>query len=211
MCNMSSDALHNAHKASRGKPPDLDALYAIAEPKAGYFTASEAASAGYSRSLLAHHVRSGMLDRVQHGVYRLRRFPESPRADLIIAQLRAGEGAAISHESALEVYDLSDVLPGEVHVTVPRTASRRTRGVRLHTSPLRSEDVTIRDGITVTVVERTIADVARSGLLDALVLQAIEQALERGLTTPSRIGRFADLRGGRAKRLIDRALGRDRS
>jgi len=209
---MSSSATHNAHKGlGTGRSPDLDALYAIAEPKAGYFTTSEAASAGYSRSLLAHHVRSGMLDRVQHGVYRLRRFPESPRADLIIAQLRAGAGAAISHESALEVYDLSDVLPADVHVTVPRTASRRRHGVRLHTSPLRFEDVTTRDGVTVTTVERTIADVARSGLPDTLVLQAIEQALERGLTTPSRIGRFADLRGGRAKRLVDRALDRGRS
>jgi predicted transcriptional regulator of viral defense system len=149
-----------------------------------------------------------MLDRVERGVYRLRRFPESPRADLVIAQLRSGAGAAISHESALELYDLSDVLPSEVHVTVARTASRRRRGVRLHTSPLGSEDVTTRDGVTVTTVERTIADVARSGLSDELVLRAIEQAVARGLTTPSRIGRFAELRGGRAKKLAERALGR---
>lgn len=197
--------------AGTGQSPDLDDLYALAEPKAGYFTASEASSVGYSRSLLAHHVRSGMLDRVERGVYRLRRFPESPRADLIIAQLRVGRNAAISHESALVLYDLSDVLPSEVHVTIPRTASRRRRGVKLHTSPLRPEDVTARDGLAVTTVERTIADVARSGLSDELVLQALEQALERGLTTPSRIGQYAELRGGRTKRLVDQARERARS
>jgi predicted transcriptional regulator of viral defense system len=204
---MSKFLIHNAHIHASGGAPDLDALYSIAEPKEGYFTASAAEAAGYSRSLLAHHVKAGMLERVEHGIYRLRRYPESPRADLVVAELRAGPNAVISHESALEIYGLSDVLPSEVHVTVPRTASRRRGGVRLHTSRIAAEDVTIRDGVTVTTVERTIADVARAGLPEQLVLQAIHQAVELGLTTPARLTRFADRRGGRAKRLVRTALG----
>ncbi len=200
--------IHSAHMRTAGSAPDLDALYAIAEPKEGYFTASAAEAARYSRSLLAHHVKTGMLERVEHGIYRLRRYPESPRADLIVAELRAGPFAAISHESALEVYGLSDVLPSEVHVTVPRTASRRRGGVRLHTGRMEAEDATTRDGITVTTVERTIADVARSGLPEQLVLQAIHQAVELGLTTPAQLTRFADRRGGRAKKLVHAALDR---
>jgi predicted transcriptional regulator of viral defense system len=205
---MSYLIIRNAHIPASGDAPDLDALYAIAEPKEGYFTASAAKAAGYSRSLLAHHVKTGMLERVEHGIYRLRRYPESPRADLIVAELRAGPFAAISHESALGVYGFSDVLPSEVHVTVQRTASRRRSGVRFHTSRMEAQDVTTRDGLTVTTVERTIADVARSGLPEKLVLQAIHQAVELGLTTPAQLTRFADRHGGRAKKLVHAALDR---
>ena len=193
--------------ASRGHA-DPDALYAAAEPRAGYFTASGAATAGYSRSLLSYHVRSGVLERVDHGIYRLKRFPESPRADLVVAELRVGPEGAVSHESALELYGLSDALPTQVHVTVPRTASRRRRGVRLHTGRLELEDVTTRDSVTVTTVERTIADVARSGFPERLVVQAIDQAVDRGLTTPALLARYVGRRGGRAKKLVDLALAR---
>ena len=205
VCNMSIPVTSNAHNVSPA--PDLDALYALAEPRAGYFTSREATQAGYSRSLLAHHVSSGLFERVERGIYKLRRYPESPRADLFIAELRAGAQGAVSHESALELYDLSDVLPAEVHVTVPRTASRRRHGVILHTGRLERDDVTTWDGVCVTTVERTIADVARAGLAEELVLGAINQALQRGLTTRSRLACLAERRGGRTKRLVRRALG----
>ncbi|MBK6711504.1 MAG: hypothetical protein IPG51_14390 [Chloroflexi bacterium] len=44
----------------------------------------------------------------------------------------------------MTLYNLSDVLPGETHVIIPRTASRRRPGLRLHTNQLRPEDVTNR-------------------------------------------------------------------
>lgn len=58
----------------------------------------------------------------------------------------------------------------------------------------------------VTTLERTIANVARSGLSNDLVLQATHQAIERELTAPTRIRGVVDVRGDRAKRLVDRAL-----
>jgi predicted transcriptional regulator of viral defense system len=211
VCIMSENTRHDAHIVPDTDAPDPDALYGIAEPRAGYFTTSQAAKAGYSRSLLAHHVRSGMLDRVGHGIYRLRRYPESPRADLVVAGLRVEPEGVVSHESALELYGLSDVLPSEIHVTVPRTASRRRPGIALHTSRLDPLDVASRDGVKVTTVERTIADVARSGLPEQFVLQAIDEAIERGLTTPALLARHVSGRGGRAKRLVDLALDETRS
>jgi predicted transcriptional regulator of viral defense system len=202
---MSKEPIHYAHKTASGSP-NADELYLAAETRAGYFTTAQAADAGYSRALLAHHTASGNLERVDHGIYRLRRYPESPHADLVVASLRAGDAAAISHESALALWDLSDVLPSEVHVTVPRTASRRRPGLRLHTGALGESDVTEREGVRVTTVERTIADVARGGLSDELVLQAIGEALERGLTTRARLQHLSETRGGRTKRLVERAL-----
>ncbi len=100
--------------------PDEQQLYEIAEAQAGYFTAKQAGAAGYSRQLLSHHAHAGNIQRVQHGIYRLTRFPHSPREDLYVAWLRCGPRAVISHDSALELYGLSDAMPTEIHVTVPR-------------------------------------------------------------------------------------------
>jgi predicted transcriptional regulator of viral defense system len=112
------------NKASR-RPPDQDALYHLAEPQAGYFTARQAAKAGFSWERLTDYSKTGRFQRLAHGIYRLARFPSSRFEDLFVAWLRCGPKSAISHESALAMYDLSDILPAEVHVTVPRTASRR--------------------------------------------------------------------------------------
>ena len=201
VCIMSNTVGHSAHEDPIRLAPDEDRLYRIAEPREGYFTTSDAAAAGYSRSLLSHHVASGMLERVDHGVYRLSRFPESSHADLIVAWLRAGESSAISHERALGLYGLSDILPHEVHVTVPRTASRRRHGPRLHTSELGKDDVAEFEGVRITTVERTITDVARAGLADELIVQAIDEALQRGLTPPRR-----GLRGQRRRAVAEQGV-----
>jgi predicted transcriptional regulator of viral defense system len=189
-------------KNSKRKEPDQDALYRTAESQGGYFTSAQAAKAGFSRKLLWHHEKVGKFLWASHGIYRLAQFPSSGFEDLYVAWLKCGPKSAISHESALALYELSDVLPGEVHVTVPRTASRRRKGIRLHTNRLRLADVTKREGLPVTSVPRTIADVARAGLSEDHVARAIRDALERGLTTKEALLAEARRRSGRAARLI---------
>jgi predicted transcriptional regulator of viral defense system len=186
--------------------PDHDSLYQVSESHGGYFTATEARSAGFSRSLLTHHTKSGLFGRVAHGVYRLKRFPASPHEDLFIALLRTGPRSVISHASALALYDLTDALPTQVHVTVPRTASRRRRGIRLHTKGIESSEVTSREGLAVTTVPRTIADVAAAGLAEEFVRQAIQEAVDRGLIASVELRRAGRKYGGRAARIIARSL-----
>lgn len=207
---MSKQSGHYAHKDTPRRRPDLDALYVLAEAQAGYFTTAQAGSAGYSRSLVAHHAETGTFTRPRTGVYRLSRFPASPWEDLFVAWLQAGPSAVVSHESALALFELSDVLPSEIHFTLPRTSSRRRPSIRMHTSPLPPEDIVMREGLPVTSVTRTIADVARAGTPEALVREAIQQSLERGLTTEALLRQRAKARGGRVRRLILAVLdGRD--
>jgi predicted transcriptional regulator of viral defense system len=189
-------------KAKRREEPDQDALYRIAEPQAGYFTSAQAAKSGFSRKLLWHYQQTRRFLRVAHGIYRLSRFPSSRFEDLFVAWLKCGPRSAVSHESALALYDLSDVLPSEVHVTVPRTASRRRKGIRMHTNRLRHADIVKREGLPVTSVPRTIADVARAGFSEDHLARAISEALQRGLTTKRALLYEAKRRGGRAERLI---------
>jgi predicted transcriptional regulator of viral defense system len=188
------------------RKPDHQDLYAIAEGRAGYFTSTEAASSGIGSQLLSHHTRAGTYRRAAHGVYRLANFPASRFEDLVIAWLRAGPRSAVSHTSALALYGLSDIIPGEVHVTIPRSGSRRRPGLRLHTADLPASAVSWREGVRVTTVARTIADLARSGLAEDRLRQVVQEALARGLTDREGLQKEANRRGHRVVSLIGRLL-----
>jgi predicted transcriptional regulator of viral defense system len=183
-------------------------LYPIASQQAGYFTSAQAKEVGVSRQRLSYHVKMGRLLRIRPGVYRLSLYPASPHEDLFIAWLAAGAQAVISHESALSLYDLSDALPREIHLIVPRTSSRRHPGIRLHTNTLRPEEMAWFSGLPVTNVPRTVADVAASGLAEELVMQAVLQALQRGLTTRKDLLAMAERCDGRVRQLLHRATER---
>ena len=186
----------------------LDKLYSIAEAQAGYFTTRQAEGAGVDRSQLSRFAAAGRVQRARHGVYRLTHFPSSRHEDLFIAWLETGSNSVISHDSALALYDLSDALPAAIHLTVPRSTSRRRQGLRLHTNQISQEEIAYFEGLPVTAVARTIADVAREGLADELVEQAVQEALARGLAQPDDLRSAAARRGRRVSQLIDRALER---
>ena len=188
---------------------DYDQLYETAESQAGYFTAKQARKHGFSWERLSDNVKRGRFLRIFRGIYRLTHFPSSSHEDLFVAWLRTGPNSIISHESALTIYELSDVLPGEVHVIIPRTASRRRPGLRLHTNRLRPEEITNRQGLPITTATRAIADVAVDGLAEEQIVQAIQEALQRGLTTREDLMAQAMYQGGRAKRIIRQTLTED--
>jgi predicted transcriptional regulator of viral defense system len=198
-----------------GARPDFEALFATASEQAGYFTAAQAKAAGYSWPLLSYHARRGRFVRVARGLYRLRDYPSSPREELIAAWLRLAPDAAISHESALELLDLSDIIPDSIHLTVPRARRRLARqpGVVTHTTtrPLDAGEVITREGVRLTAPARTILDVAESGGAPEQVVRATRDAIDRGLTTPAGIRAAAGSRGRRVKHLIETALSRSAS
>ena len=167
-------------------PTSVDALYPLTERRAGYVTTAQAAEVGVSRQQLSYLARTGSHERVAHGIYRLRRLPAQRFEDVIVACLWAGDDAVASHDTALAIYELTDAMPATIHVSVPRRFRGRRPGVMVHAAPLDDGDRTERDGVPVTTVERTIADVlVRSGA--DLARPAAEQALERGLVTRRRL------------------------
>jgi len=193
--------------------PDRARLFEIASEQGGYFKAGEARAFGFSRALLAHHVKSGQFVRMRRGLYRFREYPSSPREQVLIAWLAVGKDrAVISHESALDLLGLSDVVPGVVHLTVAR--SRRhlpsILGVKIHTTarPLRPDERVVRDGMLVTSATRSLLDAAQAGTAPEQIELAVVQAIERGLAIAQQLRQDAARRGRRVATLIDEALGK---
>jgi predicted transcriptional regulator of viral defense system len=191
---------------------DHKKLYRLAEAQAGYFTAQQAVESGMDRSTLRHHARSGgRFRRVRRGLYRLRDFPSGQHEQVMAAWLPLrGAGAVVSHETALELHALSDVISDAVHLSLPRAerGQRRRPGVRLHTldnSPTEAEILDVA-GLPVTTPERTLVDVLETGGQPEQVEMAIDQALERGLTTPRRLTAAAADRSKRVRRFVERCL-----
>ena len=191
------------------KQTRYESLYEIAAQQAGYFTTAQAREAGFSQRSLTYYVKTGRFERIKPGLYRLVLFPASEHEDLFMAWLSVGPKAVISHDSALALYELSDALPAQIHLTISRNASRRRQGIRLHTNCLSPENITHYAGLPVTTVPRTISDVAASGMAAELVIQAIRQAIRQGMTTQKAMLAMAEQRGGRVRRLVEIALKED--
>ncbi len=194
------------------RPPDAQGLFALASEQAGYFTSTQAHEHGYSTQLVGHHVAGGRFQRIRRGIYRLRDYPSSPREEVMAAWLAAGkDSAVVSHESALELLGLSDVVPATIHVLIPR--DRRwvypLWGVTVHTTThaLAPEEIVTRQGMRLTAPIRTILDVAESGTAPEQVILAAEQARARGLLVAPQLRQAAQQRDRRVRELIDRALG----
>ena len=194
--------------------PDAVALNGISYGQDGYFTSRQARECGFSPQLLAHHIRSGRYEHVRRGLYRLRDYPGSSHAEVRARWLAVGaERAVVSHESALELHGLSDVLPNTVHLLVDRDdrGIKPPHGVNLHTTkkPLDPSEVVTRRGIRVTDPVRSILDAAGAGTAPEQIEVAVRQALEEGLATRRSLFARADQRGGRVADLIRRSVEKD--
>jgi predicted transcriptional regulator of viral defense system len=185
----------------------------VASEQYGYFTVAQAHACGFGWRMLLHHAKSGRFVHVRRGLYRLRDYPSSPREEVAAAWLAVGKDeAVVSHESALDLLELSDVTPDSVHLTVPRRRRglKPPSGATVHTAsrPLRPDEVTTVGGIRVTVAARSIVDAADAGTGPEQIEMAVAQALDRRLATPDELRAQATTRGSRVVQQIDGAITR---
>ncbi len=170
-----------------GKRPRWDRLYETAAGQSGYVTTRQAAEAGYSTHLLRKHILAGRVTRPQRGIYRLVHFPVGEHEELVTAWLWSDQAGVISHQTALSLHGLSDVLPAQVHLTLPAAWHRRRfrvpAGVVLHHADVAPEERSWFGPVPATSAGRTLSDCARSGLSPELLRQAAQQAFRRGLVT----------------------------
>jgi predicted transcriptional regulator of viral defense system len=172
----------------RSREQKAERLFDVADQQAGYFTARQALEAGYNYPLQHYHRERGHWIQVGHGLFRLNRYPEGENENLVRLYLwsRDREGkpqAVVSHETALRLYGLSDLMPGKVHLSVPKGFRKRSpRGVVLHKRDLTEGDMDEWSGFRVTTPLKTILDAARSREVSPEHLEsAVREAVARGL------------------------------
>jgi predicted transcriptional regulator of viral defense system len=162
-------------------------LFELADAQGGYFTAAQARGLGYLKQYQHHHRETGAWQGVRRGIFRLRDYPQTDYEQLVQLTLwshnRQGQAqAVVSHETALRFYELSDVQPGKVHLTVPaRFRKTPPTFAVLHKAQLDPYDVQAFNGFSVTKPLRTLLDVAQSHLSPEHLEAATTQALQRGL------------------------------
>ncbi len=177
---------------ARPSRPDWNRLFEIAAGQEGLFTTQQAAQAGYSPQLLVHYVHIERTCAFVEGIYRLVHFPAGEHEDLVSVWLWSEQAGVISHQTALALHGLSDVLPSNIHLTLPMAwRYRRFRvpiGVVLHHGDVLLKERTWFGGVTTTNPQRTLNDCARNSLSPELLQQAAQQALRRGLVTKTELG-----------------------
>lgn len=198
-----STMLHRHTKSS-------ERLFEVAEGQQGYFTAKQAEAAGFDKKNHHYHVRSGNWIRECRGVYRLSKFPLAQYPDMITWSLWSRDRmdrpqGVYSHETALSFYDLSDLMPAKLHMTVPPEFRRNAEipGVLvLHRGRLHDEEVEAMQGFRVTRPLKAIADVIAAGDISADYLrQAVRQAVRRGLVSRAKLAAAARIPGGVKKKI----------
>ena len=160
----------------------------------GYFSASQALEAGLTRQDLAYYKRENYIRSVCWGVYQLVSSLPAEDEELIALWLATDQRATVSHETALSLHKLSDVLPSRPSITLPM--DWRDRRLKLPYSPLifhadlEEADAVWRGCFRVTTPLRTLWDCEQSGTAEYLLVQAKAQAQQRGLV---RAGDFQPL------------------
>lgn len=190
-------------------------LFEIAEQQQGFFTTKQAKAAGFAENTHPYHVQVGNWTREHRGIYRLALFPWTDRPDLVLWALwsrnRNEEIEGVySHQTVLSFYDLSDLNPAKLHMTVPTKFRRNSEipGVLiLHYADLPDSDVEAIQGFKLTRPLRAILDLIEAGTVERnFIHQAITQAVDRGLITRQQIRNRP--MSERARKIVEEALRR---
>jgi predicted transcriptional regulator of viral defense system len=166
----------------------FDQLATLAEENDGLISSSQARTAGIADSVLVRMVQRGRLERVARGVYRMPHFPPDRfsqyREAVLWAQASRGPGTvALSHQTALVVYGISDANPAAVHLTVPKATRfrrKQPKSVVLHAGELQDTDIQMIEALPVTTIPKTISDLVKAGARSDLSSQAISDAKREG-------------------------------
>jgi predicted transcriptional regulator of viral defense system len=186
----------------RRDPAELRrALMRVAASLAGHFTAAQALAVGYSYPAQSYHVQRGDWTRIERGIYRFTDWPTDRNADLIRWALWSRGLGVVSHESALAIHELGDVMPAHTHLTVPTSFRGRSPGAILHRANLPVGDVEDHSGFRVTTPLRSLLDAAAAGMEADRLAHALRDALDRGVVREHLLRQEAERIPGAATRI----------
>jgi very-short-patch-repair endonuclease len=172
--------------------PPKAALLARAAKQHGVVLRRQLLDIGFTPSAIRHRISRGDLHPMWRGVYAVGRPDVDRCGRWVAATLICGPAAALSHESAAELWQLRRIGAGPIHVSAPLSDNHRREGIALHRrTALVAHDFTRRLGIPVTSPVCTLVDLADRLPRDPLEAAVIE-ADKRGLVDPDQLRRALD-------------------
>jgi very-short-patch-repair endonuclease len=148
----------------------------IAARQHGLVSHRQLAAVGLSANAVAGRVERGHLERVHRGVYAVGHIQRTSESRWMAAVMACGSGAVLSHLDAAALWKIYDGEGARVHVTTTRRAGRRLDDLHVHRARrLHPDDVTVKDGIPVTTVARTLVDLTDL-LASDRILRTIREA-----------------------------------
>jgi hypothetical protein len=187
-----------------GEPADLDWLLEI---QSGVATATQLEARGVTPGRITAQVTAGRWQRAYRGVVVTHGGSMSYLERAWGAVLWAGNGAMVSHQTAGFLLGLIKLKPTLVHVAIPE--ARRLvapQGVVVHRATWPTIDP--RKTLPQTTVERTTLDLVSEAATADEVVAVLSTALQRRLTTATRLTEVLDrLPKLRLRRVVRELLG----
>jgi len=142
-------------------------LAELARRQYGVVARRQLADAGFGRAAISARLRTGRLHRLHAGVYLVGHQLVSREGRWLAAVLASGPEAVLSHHSAAAFWKIRPNSRTRIDVTVPHR-SRSSDLIRRHISEAPPDERTLKEGIPVTSVPRTILDLAATENVDVI-------------------------------------------
>ena len=172
-------------------------LIPITSSQWGMVTTAQAKHAGVNRMTLTRLVQHELFSRMMQGVYRDEAVPTN-RFDYIhaawlalqpeqTAEVRLTNNqfdAVVCLETAAWLYGFGDFVPEPYHFAVTWRQRTKHPDTVIHRKSYALGNVDIREGIPVTSVKQTFADLLGAGVDRSLIADALRSALGQRLISP---------------------------
>lgn len=190
----------------------VSALSPVAYDFNGFVTSRQAHAVGVSNTQLKSMTDAGVLERVEHGIYRFEAAPGQLSDPTFWRWLAVSQGdrhgvngvppVIVAGENAAELHEIGDFWPRGFDFIVTARRFTRIDDVRLRRRTVEPIDVDYVDSIPVLTIEATLADLAAPGQAAdlSLIADAYMEARRLGrIVKPQRLvallGRHAHTHG----------------
>jgi len=164
-------------------------LASIAAQRHGVFSIEHARHLGIPDRTICHRVSLGWYVRLHPGVYGFAGTVDTMQQQLVAAVDSCPMLAAVSHQSAAELWGLTKRRSRNLEIVTTRWDREHRTGIRIHESlDLIADDVVDLEGVPITTPERTVVDLGASNKW--IVEAALEQGIRLGLFSLRDVERF---------------------
>ena len=170
----------------------LATLETVAADQWGIVTTAQAGREGVERLQLSRLAEKGDLERARHGVYLLPSHQAGPQDEIGAAWLSLEPKkfiderwddewpVVVSHESAARIHGIGRLIPPKFMFSTDGTKQTRQQGIRIYTRRTLAEgDIVSVDGLPVTSIARTVADLAEQKLERGYLADLLADALRK--------------------------------